>query len=217
MAQWCGCCRRAGGGSDRGAVALGPKRSHPPLIAPLSGLFGVLAALSVAIVFDLVTRRRRRRDWARRRLRYSFLATRSVLARPRRFRELVGNAGGEDLRRARCRNLAALTASPGFARRVRLVLEPSGGMFMKSGQIAATRTDLLSSALSSELPTLRSNVARASFDEVEAADRERRSRARVCREVAAVVRLRESLSSDTAVRNPRCALHAFQRADAGDG
>ena len=179
-----------------------PKHSHPRLIAPRSGFFGVIAALPVALVRDLVPRGGRRRDWARRRLRYSFLAAWSALAPLVRLRELVGNTGGEDLRRARSRNPAALTASPDFARRVRFVLKPSGGMFVKSGQIAAGRTDLLSSALSSELPTLQSNVARTSADEVETADRERRSRARVCREVAAVVRLRESLSSDTAVRIP---------------
>ncbi len=38
---------------------------------------------------------------------------------------------------------AAKLASPDFARRLRLTLEDCGGMFVKFGQIASTRTDLL--------------------------------------------------------------------------
>jgi MFS family permease len=38
-----------------GAVALGQSNPHPALIIPLSVLFGVLAALPVAIALDMVT------------------------------------------------------------------------------------------------------------------------------------------------------------------
>src|SRR4030081_545988 len=61
-----------------GLVALGPHNQHPLLVVTLSVFFGVLAALPVAIVIDVVTRGRRRRRWARRTLRHPVRATRSV-------------------------------------------------------------------------------------------------------------------------------------------
>jgi ubiquinone biosynthesis protein len=149
------------------AVALGPKHSHPLLVVPLSVFFGVLAALPVAIVLDLVTRGRPRRHRARRTLRHPVKAARSVLTPLGRFRELVGNARRENLLHVRYRTPAAL-ASPDLARRVRLVLERSGGMFVKFGQIAATRSDLLPETLTSELSKLHANVARMPAHEVSA-------------------------------------------------
>jgi ubiquinone biosynthesis protein len=154
-----------------GAVALGPKHSHALLIVPLSVFFGVLAALPMAIVLDLVTRRRRARARARRSLRHPVRAARSVLAPLGRFRELVGNARSENLLHVRYRTPAAL-ASSDLARRLRLVLERSGGMFVKFGQIAATRSDLLPETLTSELSHLQANVAPVPPDEIEAVLRE---------------------------------------------
>jgi ubiquinone biosynthesis protein len=139
------------------AVALGPKHAHPLLVVPLSVFFGVLAALPVAIVLDLVTRGRRRGRRGRRALRHPVEAVRAVLTPLGRFRELVGNARRENLLHVRYRTPAAL-ASRDLARRVRLVLERSGGMFVKFGQIAATRTDLLPEAMTSELSQLHSSV-----------------------------------------------------------
>ncbi len=150
-----------------GAVALGPKHSHALLIVPLSVFFGVLAALPVAIVLDVVTRSTRRRRRSRRSLRHPVRAVRSALAPLGRFRELVANARQENLLHVRYRTPAAL-ASPDLARRVRLVLERSGGMFVKFGQIAATRSDLLPITLTSELSNLQANVARIPPDEVQA-------------------------------------------------
>jgi ubiquinone biosynthesis protein len=150
-----------------GAVALGPKNLHPLLIVPVSVFFGVLAALPVAIVLDLVTRSKRSRRRARGMWRHPLRAVRSVLAPMARFRELVGNARSENLLHVRYRNPAALT-SPDLARRVRLVLERSGGMFVKFGQIAATRSDLLPETLTTELSNLHANVARVPASEVAA-------------------------------------------------
>ena len=42
-------------------------------------------------------------------------------------------------------------ATPEFARRLRLTLEDCGGMFVKFGQIASTRSDLLPEVLTTEL------------------------------------------------------------------
>ncbi len=154
-------------GLTAGALALGPKHSHPLLIIPLSIFFGVLASLPMAIVLDVVTRSTRRRGRSRRSLRHPARAVRSVVSPLGRFRELVANARHENLLHVRYRTAAAL-ASPDLARRVRLVLERSGGMFIKFGQIAATRSDLLPTTLTSELSQLQANVAPIPPDEVEA-------------------------------------------------
>ncbi len=150
-----------------GAVALGPRNLHPLLVIPLSVFFGVLAALPVAIVLDVVTRSRGTPRRARGAARHPLRAVRAVLAPLGRFRELVGNARAENLLHVRYRSPAAL-ASPDLARRVRLVLERSGGMFVKFGQIAATRSDLLPETLTTELSNLHANVARVPAPEVAA-------------------------------------------------
>jgi ubiquinone biosynthesis protein len=91
---------------------------------------------------------------------------RSVVAPLGRFRELVANARSENLLHVRYRSAAALD-SPDLARRLRIVLERSGGMFVKFGQIAATRNDLLPETLTTELSNLHSNVARVPAAEIE--------------------------------------------------
>src|SRR6185369_589700 len=53
-----------------------------------------------------------------------------------------------------------------FGRRLRTVLEQSGGMFVKFGQIASTRTDMLPDALTDELSLLRSDVQPVDRDDV---------------------------------------------------
>ncbi len=147
------------------AVALGPKHSHPLLVIPLSVFFGVLAALPVAIILDIVTRRRQKGRRTQRIWRHPVKAARAVLTPLGRFRELVGNARRENLLHVRYRTPAAL-ASSDLARRLRLVLERSGGMFVKFGQIAATRSDLLPETLTSELSKLHSSVAPMSAEQV---------------------------------------------------
>ena len=153
-------------GLTAGLVALGPKNQHPGLVISLSVFFGVLASLPVSIVLDVVSHGRRRRGrglWA---VRHPVRASRSVLSPLGRFREIVDNARAENLLHIRYRTPAALTSSD-FARRVRLVLERSGGMFIKFGQIAATRSDLLPDTLTTELSNLHANVRRLTPEEVE--------------------------------------------------
>jgi ubiquinone biosynthesis protein len=150
-----------------GAIALGQSHPHPAVIIPLSVFFGVLAALPVAIALDMVTHGRPGpHGTMRRAVRHPVRWMKSVFSPIGRFRQLVGNARRENLLHVRYRNPAAL-ASPDLARRVRLVLERSGGMFVKFGQIAATRSDLLPETLTSELSNLHSNVTRLSRAEVE--------------------------------------------------
>ena len=113
------------------ALIVGDTNISAWLLVPLVVFFGVLATLPVAIVLDVITRsgrppRERRRNPVR--------AVRAAVSPLGRFREILVNP--------RYANAAALE-SPDFARRLRLMLEESGGMFVKFGQIASTRTDLL--------------------------------------------------------------------------
>jgi ubiquinone biosynthesis protein len=130
--------------------------------------FAVLATMPLAIVLELVTRRvgtRPRRGG--RVLRHPIRRTRSALSPLGRFRELVANARRENLVHVRYRSASALDSAD-FARRVRRVLEDSGGMFVKFGQIASTRTDLLPATLTTELAHLQSDVRPAPADEIQA-------------------------------------------------
>jgi ubiquinone biosynthesis protein len=149
-----------------GVLALGPSNQHPLLVIPLSVFLGVIASLPVAIIIDVGTRGRREHPGARRTLRHPVRSTRTVFSALGRFREIVDNARAENLLHVRYHTSAAM-ASPDFARRLRVMLERSGGMFVKFGQIAATRTDLLPETLTNELSNLHSNVQRLSDDDVQ--------------------------------------------------
>jgi ubiquinone biosynthesis protein len=134
----------------------------PFVVLTMVMFFGVLGTLPVAIVLDLLTRsggpRRRRR-------RRPVKAVRAALSPLGRFRQVVGNARRENLLSPRYASAAALD-SPDFAHRLTAVLEESGGMFVKFGQIASTRTDLLPDTLTSELSNLQADVRAVPFDQV---------------------------------------------------
>ena len=130
--------------------------------------FGLLVAMFVSLALDVVLRPR----GARKRRRYASLlhplaSLRRALAPLGRSREIVGYArkrGLTGLRYASSSNLA----TPEFARRLRLMLEDCGGMFVKFGQIASTRTDLLPEVLTTELAQLQSGARNVPADEVRA-------------------------------------------------
>jgi ubiquinone biosynthesis protein len=153
-------------GLTAGLIALGPHNRHPVLVISLSVFFGVLITLPLAIALDVVTRGRQADHPVRRTLRHPVRTARSVLAPVGRFREVLGEARAENLLHVRYRTAAALD-SPDFAHRVRLVLERAGGMFIKFGQIAATRSDLLPETMTSELSHLHSDVRRLTDQEVD--------------------------------------------------
>src|SRR4051794_3343603 len=135
------------------------------IIVPLAVFFGVLATLPLAIVLDLVARRRPGRPRPRRLWRHPIRGLRAVVAPLGRFRELVRNARQENLLHVRYRSAAALDSAD-LARRLRLVLERSGGMLVKFGQIAATRTDLLPLTITDELSKLHADVQRVPGDDL---------------------------------------------------
>ena len=82
-----------------------------------------------------------------------------------RSRQIIGYARRRGLTKLRSMSPAKM-ATPEFARRLRLMLEDCGGMFVKFGQIASTRTDLLPEVLTTELAELQSSVRPVSADEV---------------------------------------------------
>jgi ubiquinone biosynthesis protein len=154
-------------GAAAASVTLPDGSDSAAIVVPVVIAFGVLATLPVAIVLDLVARRAPHRERRRRRWRHPIRVVRAALAPLGRFRELVGNARQENLLHIRYRSTTAL-ASPDLARRLRLVIERSGGMFVKFGQIAATRTDLLPKTITDELSKLHADVRRVRGDELEA-------------------------------------------------
>ena len=149
------------------AAVLSPDTDGPAVLIPVVVFFGVLATLPVAIVLDLVLRRHPHRAGRRRLWRHPVRSVRAALAPLGRFRELVANARQENLLHVRYRSAAALD-SVDLARRVRLVLERSGGMLVKFGQIAATRTDLLPATMTDELSKLHADVERVPEPELRA-------------------------------------------------
>jgi ubiquinone biosynthesis protein len=136
------------------ALVFNEPKPSPFDLIPLTIFFGVLLTLPLAIVVDVITRPS---GPPRRRRRRPIKAVKGAIAPLGRFREIVGNARRENLLSARYRSAAALD-SPDFARRLRNVLEESGGMFVKFGQIASTRSDLLPSTVTDELSHLQSDV-----------------------------------------------------------
>jgi ubiquinone biosynthesis protein len=130
--------------------------------------FGVLAAMPVAIGIDLLTRSparpRRRRKRA---LLHPIRSVESALAPYGRLREVIGHARKANLLHLRNASRSALE-SPDLALRIRTVLEQSGGIFVKFGQIASTRNDILPAALVAELSNLQADVRHVDSDDVRA-------------------------------------------------
>jgi ubiquinone biosynthesis protein len=145
--------------ADGGRTIRADSVGHWLQAAAVVIVFGVLAAMPVAIGIDLITRSGRLRPPRRRRrnLLHPIRAARMSLAPYGRLSELVSNARHANLLHLRYASRSALD-SPDFARRLRGVLEESGGMFVKLGQIASTRTDVLPDELTDELSNLRADV-----------------------------------------------------------
>lgn len=119
--------------------------------------FGVMAAMPVAIAVDLITRRPPGPRRGRRALLHPVRSTRTALEPYGRLREVAANARRENLLHLRYASRSAF-ASEDLARRLRAVIEESGGMLVKFGQIASTRTDVLPDALTGELAGLREDA-----------------------------------------------------------
>lgn len=114
--------------------------------------FALLVTMVLSIVLDVLLRPRRRGPRPRLRTRVrTFFTVGGRLADVARIARRNGLA-------TRVTNRAAL-ANPENALRVKLFLQECGGMFIKFGQIASTRSDVLPPHLVEALAELQSNVA----------------------------------------------------------
>jgi ubiquinone biosynthesis protein len=135
-------------------------------ILVLTFFFGLIISMFVGLVLDIILKPRA--DHRRHRFAWLIHPVRTVkrkLAPLGRTRQIVGYARRRGLTGLRYASAAKL-ATPEFARRLRLTLEDCGGMFVKFGQIASTRGDLLPETLTTELAQLQSSARPVPADEV---------------------------------------------------
>jgi ubiquinone biosynthesis protein len=118
----------------------------------LTFAFGLIATMVLSIALEVVLRRRRAARRPRLRTR-----ARTVATIGGRLVEVTLIARRNGLTGSRLTSHSAF-ATPETAGRVARFLEDCGGMFVKFGQIASTRADLLPPALVSSLKDLQSNV-----------------------------------------------------------
>ncbi len=125
----------------------------------LTALFGVLATMVLMIIPEAVGRSRAadRRRRSKRLWLHPLRWFRRTMAPFGRSWEVLSVARRNGLARPQFLSASGM-ASAEFGRRVRLTLEEVGGMFVKFGQIASTRSDLLADPVVDELSRLRSSV-----------------------------------------------------------
>jgi ubiquinone biosynthesis protein len=150
-----------------GAEAVMRGRHDTTVVYALTALFGVLATMVLMIIPEAVGRRREvgRRRRSRRMWLHPVRWVRRGLAPLGRSWEVVSVARRNGLARPQFLSTSGI-ASAEFGRRLRLTLEEVGGMFVKFGQIASTRSDLLSEPVIEELSRLRSSVRPIPADQV---------------------------------------------------
>lgn len=133
--------------------------------------FSVLATMAIAIAFDFMARPGARDPYERLgrlpKLPHPVKRIQRTLAPPLRFREVLAIARHDGLLHRRFASAAGI-ADPQFGPRLRATLENCGGMFIKLGQVASTRSDLLPSAVIAELTQLQTAVPAAPPDEIRA-------------------------------------------------
>ena len=145
-------------GAITAAILAGGSDVDDVVLVPVALFFSVLATMPISIMLELVTRRTKpHHRRSRRVLLHPIRELKAQLAPYGRLRELLKSARHQNLMHVRYASASALE-SPEFARRLRLLLEDAGGMFVKFGQIASTRTDMLPETLTTELALLRSDV-----------------------------------------------------------
>ncbi len=125
--------------------------------------FALLATMVLSVTLEAVLRPRRRgrrTSWRTRIRAFATIGGRLFeVTRIARRHGLVGR---------RLVSRSALT-SPEGGRRIRGFLEDCGGVFVKFGQIASTRSDLIPPAVIVELSDLQSNVKKVPIDQIRAA------------------------------------------------
>ena len=139
---------------------------HQPAITPLVVASAAVATMVLTVVGELLSRSGGHgtpggplRPW---------LSLRWMVQSTRRYLQLVRIAARHGLA-----GLFGLgRTEPGspsqLGRRLRLVLEDAGPIFVKLGQVASTRTDLLPAPVTTELARLQDRVPAASWPQIEA-------------------------------------------------
>lgn len=142
-----------------GAQAVVHGRYDGDVAYTLTALFGLLATMVLLIIPEAVGRsrsadrgRRPRRLWL-----HPVRWLRRTFAPLSRSLEVLGSARRHGLARPQYLSSSGIESAE-FGHRLRLTLEDVGGMFVKFGQIASTRSDLLAEPVIEELSHLRSAV-----------------------------------------------------------
>ena len=138
--------------------------NHEGTLALRIAAFSVLVTMAASIALDFFAKPggpdRSARVGRLPKLPHPIRRVQRTIAPPRRFREVLDVARREGLLQPRFASAAGIS-DPEFGARLRATLEGCGGMFVKLGQVAATRTDLLPAPLIAELSQLQSSVAPA--------------------------------------------------------
>ncbi len=160
-------CGLAGWGIGFGATYALHETDITTPAAPTVIGFAVLATMGTSIALDLVLtpRPRRSRRPALHSLVHPVQAIKRRFAVSLRLREIMRYARNRKLTSFRSASTSMLESAD-FAQRLRLFLEDCGGMFVKIGQIASTRSDVLAPAMIAELSQLRASVRPVPPDEI---------------------------------------------------
>lgn len=151
-------------------VSVGANPSEAEMVVRVIG-FSVLSTMAVAIALDFMARpgAKDRYDRLGRlpQIPRPVKRVKRTIAPPLRFREVLGIARHDGLLHRRFASAAGIT-DPEFGPRLRATLEDCGGMFIKLGQVASTRSDLLPAPVIAELTQLQASVPAAPPDAIRA-------------------------------------------------
>jgi ubiquinone biosynthesis protein len=133
--------------------------------------YSILATMAFAIAFDFMARPGSKDPYERLgrlpQVPHPVRRVQRTMAPPLRFRQVLGIARREGLLHRRFASAAGI-ADPEFGPRLRSTLEQCGGMFIKLGQVASTRSDLLPAPVITELTQLQASVPPAEPDAIRA-------------------------------------------------
>jgi ubiquinone biosynthesis protein len=133
--------------------------------------FSVLATMAIAIALDFIAKPGSKDPYERLgrlpQVPHPVRRVKTTAAPPLRFRQVLSIARQQGLLHRRFASSAGI-ADPEFGPRLRSTLEECGGMFIKLGQVASTRSDLLPEPVITELTQLQSSVPAADPDAIRA-------------------------------------------------
>lgn len=151
-------------------LSTGPDPTTSELVLRVLA-FSVLSTMGFAIAFDFIAKPGARDPSDRfgrlPKVPHPVRRVKRSLAPPLRFREVLSIARHEGLLHRKFASASGIT-DPEFGPRLRSTLESCGGMFIKLGQVASTRSDLLPGPVIDQLTQLQSSVPPAGADAIRA-------------------------------------------------